>query len=244
MPKESDSGRRFRKHACPRHGLIRQQKIASWSFPPSHRGDDARLSIWNEGKPSVTGNSVSRHHLVLEGCARNRWSQELGCRGQFNLAQCPQRSWEKPSTLSRKAKGCHTILPKTNKQTDKKQTLLGRRLVILGFGGPSWPCGATFPLLIDGWSKSAANQDESPMTLKSTVMIHSYIISSKLAELSPSPHSLQQHQMCLLRVQAALVRHQWSSLSKRRQTDTWTLELHRVVMLCFISQGCKNRLTW
>lgn len=75
-------------------------------------------------------------------------------------------------------------------------------------------------------------------------MIHSYIISSKLAELSPSPHSLQQHQMCPLRVQAALVRHQWSSLSKQRQSDTWTIELHHVVMLCFISQGCKNRLNW
>lgn len=112
--------------------------------------------------------------------------------------------------------------------------------MIFGFGGLSWPCGALFPLLIDGWSKSTANQDESLMTLQSTVMIHSYIISSKLAELSPSPHSLQQHQMCPLGLQAASVRHQWSSLSKRRQSDTWTFQLHYVAMLCLISKGCKK----
>lgn len=72
VPKESDSGRCFRKRACPRHRLIWQQKIASWSFPPSHTEDDSRLCIWKAGKPSVTGNSESCHHLKLEGCARTQ----------------------------------------------------------------------------------------------------------------------------------------------------------------------------
>lgn len=35
VPRESDSLRRFRKHACPRYRLIWQRKIASWSFLPS-----------------------------------------------------------------------------------------------------------------------------------------------------------------------------------------------------------------
>lgn len=43
--RESDSLRRFRKHACPHCRLIWQQKIASWSSLTSHTEEDSQIYI-------------------------------------------------------------------------------------------------------------------------------------------------------------------------------------------------------